>query len=366
MSDSKITVKCVQFTLDYISILKRNLLVEVDGFGRSSFAPKFIDNARVAKLKNDLSDLWSDQENARESVRNQDGAFLQSVGYGLAEDFDLFLKVGYLLGDRVVLWDYIYGRMLKNKKIDDVDHYELCRVAENIIWAEDLANQGSLVILPQPFEWHKPSRDAFVKIAQSQPVTPSILGLVTTHAVAFDLNVHPYTIATSTSSYRNILDKHKQFYDESRKIEDKYLYETLLSGLLSTRLLSDIRFEEALGKPLSEFHSVVANRKEFYQEFKKKLSEGGSLESEQNLKLLSESLEKEILSVSAKAKDAVDEFAKNGAVVGGVLGLLSAFGDPSYAIPSAALSLVTAVGSLLTVNNSKKNIVTTVFSKLLK
>ena len=51
----------------------------------------------------------------------QDGtgknAIIQGVAFGLVEDFEKFVKVGLLYSNRVVLWDFLWGRMLNN--LDD-------------------------------------------------------------------------------------------------------------------------------------------------------------------------------------------------------------------------------------------------------
>ena len=95
-----------------------------------------------------------------------EGASLQSVAYGLFDDFELCLKVGYLIGDRVILWDYIFGRLLRSGNIESIDYEIIGVIANNLVKSIKLVHNGNLVVLPHPLDWHDESKLALSEIAE--------------------------------------------------------------------------------------------------------------------------------------------------------------------------------------------------------
>ncbi len=358
------TNPATQFTVDYIDAVQRRLKIEIDDHGVPIFVPERIDKSNIHKLRDDLTNIWHYEEDSRTSVKNREGAHIQSVAYGLSDDFDTLLKSGYLIGDRVVLLDLLYGRLLRKKNIEEIDFEQLGVVANNLVSTKSLALDGHLVIIRHPFEWHNESRQAFAEIASSVGPNPTLLGLASALAMAVELNLHPYSIIEHKSEYDRLLASQGKYIKSVEEMDAQYQYETLLTATLSARLLNDIRFDEALRKPLHVFHQIVADRKEFYKAFRDQLSSGGRLQSEQNLELLANILEKTILSRNETVAASLKSFETFGASIGGILAILGSEGNP-LGIASAAIGFSITLKNLLMSKKPEQNIITAVFRKLL-
>lgn len=356
----------VKFTVNYITAVKNRLQIEINEIGVPVFIPDRIGKAEIRKLKEDLTDIWSKEEDARISVKNLEGAFLQSAAYGLFEDFELCLKVGYLISDRIILWDYIFGRLLREKNIENIDYVKLGVIANNLVKVSSLSQKGNLVILPHPFDWHRESKLAFKEIAEKIPISTAIMGLVCSLAVAIELNVQPYTIISNEEEYNKIISESRNYFDTSENKNSKYYFKGLITALLSARLLSNIKFKEALRKPIQEFQEIVAERKDFYTQFRNQLSSGDIYESEQQLKILTNGLEKDILSWNSRIIKVADSYGSFGAVISGTLGLIASIeGNVSIGILSTVAGLSATLSSYLSKKRPDNNIITAVFSKIL-
>lgn len=360
--------QAINFTLKYIEAVQQRLQINVNEKREPVFVPERIEIADLRKLGQDLNDIWSMRDEAIASVQNCEGAFLQSVAYGLIDDFDLTLKVGYLIGDRVVLWDYLLGRLLREKNIAKVNLPQIGVIGNNLVSASLLAEKGYLVILPHPFEWHKRAKQCFAEAAKKHFITPEILGLVCSLSVARELKLQPYTILESEVNWKKALERQKQCFKSISNIDGSDLFKTLLTAMLSERLLTDVQFEEAFNKPTHEFHDVVAKRKDFYSAFKQALTFQGSFQSDQQLTNLSEQIENTILSWNSKVRSFSKDWNLLGATITGTLSLLAASGVATtpLGIASAVAGLSTTLSNYLTRKDTGENVITAVFMNLLK
>ena len=133
------------FTIAYIEAILKNLDIRVlndsvQFFPDTTFVSDF-DN-----LKTELDEIWDDAQSAINLLEQKKGALIQNALFGLVNDFDLALRTGYLFGDRVVVIDYIYERILSRRKIKSSEILRVGDLCKNLVQALDLAKDGKFVI----------------------------------------------------------------------------------------------------------------------------------------------------------------------------------------------------------------------------
>lgn len=144
-----------QFTIDYISAVKRHLRIEFNTHGNAVFLPDEIVPLDLIALKNELQEIWADSKSAIELVKSKQDAIVQSGLFGLINELDTALKIGFLLGDRIVLIDYLYERILLKKEPEKINISHLGVLASSLVNTLPLAEKGRIVIIPNPFEWNQ-------------------------------------------------------------------------------------------------------------------------------------------------------------------------------------------------------------------
>ena len=151
-------------TLAYIAAIKHRLQVSVTD-GKATCLLSNVTPIALRQVKSDLDDILRSTEAARESVARSEGAILQTAAFGYSADLDLTLRAGFLLGDRVVLWDYLWrtlGRGI-DASTDDEKGW-IATIATGIVEVEELARLGHVVVLPHPLDW---SKDASTAVQQA-------------------------------------------------------------------------------------------------------------------------------------------------------------------------------------------------------
>ena len=105
-------------TLAYLGAIESRLGVQWEAPNTPICRPEQFDaNARKA-LKADLEDILkgTPSDKAISATKEFGQSHIQTVGFGLAPDFDQFVKLGFLYGERVVLWDFLADRLLVEKR----------------------------------------------------------------------------------------------------------------------------------------------------------------------------------------------------------------------------------------------------------
>ncbi len=183
--------RATRFTLQYLQILKARLYFSPDDLStdRSN-----LNAFSLKRTKEDLTDLMRGftLQGALEDTRGS--SLIQTVGFGMVQDFDKFVKLGFLNGQRVVLWDLIASRLLT----DDNPRSELvpavAGIASNLVALEEVAKSGGVVILPPPAYWSKTALSELQKLQMAGYDDAFHQGLVAALAIISDgFSLHPYT-----------------------------------------------------------------------------------------------------------------------------------------------------------------------------
>jgi hypothetical protein len=337
-----------ELTREYAELVRHHLYIDTpSGFG-PVFVPERVDVSNIQALAGDLDRLLADAQNAVQAVRSSEGAQLQSVLYGAIEDFDLAVRVGYLLGDRVVLWDLLSSQLLRKPEITPA-HLDTI----GMISAHELIERGHFVILPHPLTWHKGAIDARKELAKQGLLSPRLQGLAASLAVAQDFPVQPYTIEGADDYQAIAIDKEQTSGGTTEEVE----YSSALSGILAGRLITDGRFERALRIPLREFQHVISERTNFYARFRQRLEESARMPSPDMDGLASELRQ----NIDEDNRADVDwEWQTLGTGVAGVFALIGAASNP-ITLAAAAVGAFVGVGCALNARPKNRDAVTAVF-----
>lgn len=251
----------VALSLKYFQILEERLGI----FWEASIPiclPDNVSPAAISGLAADLAALLKgpDAIRAVESTKRLGSDCVQTVGFGIAREFDQFVKLGFLYGDRVILWDVISSRLLAKASPNTT---LIATVACDILRLKEAARRGALVILPHPTEWCSLASE-IAEDMRSQGVRdiPSYSLSMVLAVQSEGLFLHPYTFVLDASDpKRNGVFSNSQLDLYSR---ENYIFQRALS-----ELLSDNRFAFLQEVSASEFQHLTSGHIDLRRELRR-------------------------------------------------------------------------------------------------
>jgi hypothetical protein len=332
-----------ELTIRYIELVQERLNIVTPPLG-----PPLFDTANdktLEALGEDLRDLLRESgKGAIDFVRAEGSrGVLQTVAYGAFDDLDLATKIGFLLGERVVLWDILASRLLDDRNgTYNVDL--IGAVANSLVALSPLARKGHIVILPHPSTWHDGALSACKRLALDHLATPKLIGLVSTFAVANELGLHPYTVVETQEEY----DQLRGSARAAAADDSDQLFRTTVAALSATQILEDERFVELLGVSTETFHDTVANRASFYAAFRDRVVGDTFSNTQHRIKAMANELATCLESINTDVRDSLGRASSGASVIAGTISLLLSLGGPSVpAKIAAALALAASTGRLL-------------------
>lgn len=357
------------FTISYIQKIKSNLNIEIGDNGLPVFFPDSITTDNLVKLKLDIQGIWEDSKEAINIVSSKHDAKIQAGLFGLVNDLDKAVKVGFLLADRVVLLDYLFERILLKKAAKDINISLLGVLATFLVSLLDLAKIGRVVIIPNPLSWHLPTKQTMIEVSEKTTLTPDLMSMLNILSIAKICNLQPYTIAESEKEYLSIINNRIDYTSVAGLDVSKYAYEGILGGLLSEKLTSKTEFRSMLNIPVNDFYQTVSKYDEFHLSFLNRITPGGSLRAENNIDRLS----KQIISKNEACK--VFDYSKLTKPASALMGLgggtialagaVSVLSTP-IGIAGAALSLSATLAGLVSPQKDHDDIVISLFNELVE
>ena len=358
------------FTISYIEIICKYLKIEKDSSNNFIYLPEFTTDEDLTGLKDALGSIWIAVNDSVTILQEKKDSRLQSCLFGVVNDFDLAMKTGYLISDRVVLVDYVYGRLLSNTSPGKIDKEKLGVVATNLASCLELAKAGRIVIIPMPLNWF-PETKELITIASSEFIlNPALMSLLSILSIAKKLNLLPFTIAESDNEYMEITKNQIDATKLSGSDIGTSSYKSILGALLSEKILRDSKFSILLNLPLEKYSNIIASNKGFYLKFISRLTEGSSLYEDVIIDEISENLQREIIENDKSIFDNLN--IKIGGVIGvagAAVSVVAAFADISAIakISGAALSLFSRFSGLFKQKSpSEDKIIIAVFRTLYK
>lgn len=356
-----------QFTIDYIIAVKSNLKIEFDTVGNALYFPDNITSDDIINLKNDLQKIWCNSNSAVTLLETKHDATIQSGLFGFINELDTALKVGFLLGDRVVLTDYLFERILLKKEPNKIDLHHLGIIASSLVNTLPLAETGRVVIIPNPFTWNPESKKIINEVASKTEISADLMSLLNMLSITKRCQLHPYTIAESEIVYSTIINSQIDNVDAIGRDGGAYAYAGILAALLSEKLLNETELKVALNIPLSKYFEIVSANKDFYTKYLSEITYGGSLNAQNNIDNLRNLLVKDI---EERNKISFPTIAKIATVVSGLgsgtialASILTVVAAPLQ-ILGAALAISTTLTGLVNSKNKEEQPIISVFSKL--
>ena len=132
------------FTINYLQAIKNHLHIDFNTDNRAVFYPDKVCNSDFINLKKALDQIWKEAESAISIVRTREDAFVQMGLFGLVDDLDLAVKVGFSLGDRIVLVDYLYERILSKFSPERINITHIGSIASSLVNLLPLAEKGRI------------------------------------------------------------------------------------------------------------------------------------------------------------------------------------------------------------------------------
>ncbi|MBD9361529.1 hypothetical protein [Methylomonas fluvii] len=192
----------ILFTLAYLQLLERHLKVTWNDAGIPICLLDWITDESIANLRTDLAELMTGELEcgARKAVAEYGVDHVQTVGFGLAPDFDQFIKLGLVYGDRVVLWDVIYSRIMAGKQYKSRKSL-IAQIACELLMLKAVVERGSVVLLAHPIAWSLIAAEVDDELRANGPIPTASFGLsMAFAAIEEGLVLHPYTLLSDSSS----------------------------------------------------------------------------------------------------------------------------------------------------------------------
>lgn len=233
---------------------------------------------------------------------------MQTSGVGLADNFNTFVNLGLLLGNRVVLWDTV---ILSTVFPDDneLSRALLIEVAVDFVLLKDAIENGSVVMLPHPSLWLDRCKSYYRAIEGVDGITPTFIGYLHSRALLDEgFAVHPYTMNKSPShngkqqdvkSAINLIGEKQSRPDKSQLTAEDLIFDAefvflkeIESRQLSIFLERNSAWKNELNESLviPDYVSTQADLQEHISKVKNKIKRGITKQNDSVKELTNEKL----------------------------------------------------------------------------
>ncbi|MCW2293177.1 hypothetical protein M2262_003227 [Pseudomonas sp. BIGb0408] len=330
------------FTLGYLELLERHLKVTWNEAGIPICLHDWVTDDALTSLRSDLASLMSGDTAlaARKAASEYGDTHVQTVGFGLAHDFDQFIKLGLLYGERVVLWDVLSSRVLVTESYQTRKNL-VVQIACELLMLKSLVRRGGAVILAHPSMWSQGAAEIDQAVRKYGTAPAASLGLALAFAAIADgLPLHPYTLLTDESrlpvEQQVLAAGHEQFSLDNLRFQQ-----------CLTSILQDTRFAYLEEADAEVFYDVLSRhdsvRREIRRHFLPALSGLSPQQYSQEERVLVDELsslfEKRNADVAAYVADGIDAsstfiVASTSAALAGLpwISALGALGLPTVAL----------------------------------
>ncbi|HLO61101.1 MAG TPA: hypothetical protein VK179_20290 [Bacteroidales bacterium] len=356
--------RVTEISIKYINSIRERLHIETNEYEQPIFFPGRINIFSLERLKKDIDDIYNssllDDAITDTASFTRDKKLIQTVGYGMVSDFQKLIKLGFLIGDRVVIWDFLFSRALKDIK-DDYRYFDFIGgIACDLLLLENVIKDGSIGILPPPIMWYPQTRNIFQNIEISK-LSNADFALMSVLSIVDDFSLHPYTY----------FDKEIPKFP---KIDiDYYNKEQFQLHNCLAKLFNDGHFAFLDGISTSSFYSVITQEKKFAEKLRELFSPRINQSNEQNESNFNQIIDELEKLKNERNKSLISHsFILNGAIVSMVNSAATliyaglAQKNPNFLLAISALSgpLLAVIGRFL--SKPSTPILIHVFNKLEK
>ena len=257
-----------QLSLDYLRAIESRLSIFWNEKAEPICIHERVSSQSLYRLRYELHDLLSNstRDAALQATIEFSKNRIQTVGFGLAPDFDEFVKLGFLCGQRLVLWDLIGSRLLIHREFTPDQVSSISAAACNLLLLRPIVEKGGLVILPHPTTWSEFARLVAEDLKEHGNRSQAAFGLSMALSTVEDgLILHPYTLLKDGGNAlpnAAAADQSENLYSKSN-----YIFHQAIS-----ELLRDERFAFLRKVSVNDFYQVVTQYPDFNQEIAKHFS----------------------------------------------------------------------------------------------
>jgi len=263
MESATIQDSATILTLNYLSAIESRLGITWEAPNRPVCLPDQFNSAGLTSLRTDLDGMLKGNlaDKARNDTRVYGKDHIQTVGFGLAPDFDQFIKLGFLYGDRVVLWDFLSNRLLLEKS--KISNLALANTACQLLMLKPAVERGAVVVLPHPAEWSGLAEMVAEDLKQQGTRSAAVFGLsMALSAVEEGLPLHPFTLLRNELQPKAspaVSGNEGDLYSK-----ENYIFQKALSGMLSNQ-----QFVYLQNVSSAELQKIVAGNQELHRQLRR-------------------------------------------------------------------------------------------------
>ncbi|WP_313629585.1 hypothetical protein [Pseudomonas sp.] len=323
------------FTLAYLELLERHLNITWSDDGIPQAVSNWITDASINNLRADLAALMTDEREqaARQATTIYGTEHVQTVGFGLAPEFDQFVKLGLIYGERVVLWDVLHSRILAGG--DYLNRKDLIgQIACELLMLKATVQQGGVVLLAHPIVWSATAAQIDAEFREAGSVSATSLGLALAFAAIEDgLPLHPYTLLTERR--QSELRPAVQDADHALFSRENFSFQHCL-----TSLLRDERVAFVQDVPTEDFHRIVIEHEELQRALRHHFLSGLAGLSPQQQNKETSALIQDLAALFAKRNEAISTY------IADAVDATTVFITASMAATVIGQPLIAALGAL--------------------
>lgn len=309
----------VSFTLNYLELLEKHLGVSWSDEGLPFCIVDWIGKDSIENLRADLAALMQGdlRHEAIRATIEYGAEHVQTVGFGLAPDFDQFIRLGMIYGERVVLWDVVHSRIFADGRPDRDRKSLLAQIACNLLKLREVARRGAVVILPHPIVWSRAAAELDAELRASGPVPAASLGLsMAFAAIEEGMQLHPYALLEGGS-------RPQAATKVDGRVDELFSRENFMFQKCVTNLLRDKRLAHLDDVGMEDFLDVVSKDEKFRRALRAHFTAVLSgLSTAQAAKEASDRTD-ELFDLFKKAKAASTDYVAEGIDATGKLALVS-------------------------------------------
>lgn len=273
--------RATKFTIDVFNAIERRLSIQWTLDGDPIYLPSEVSHFSIQMLRSDLADLHR-SSSLHDAILDmetgqRDHNIIQTTGVGLAPDFDLFSKIGLLLGDRLVLWDTLLQGIFACPD-HLINKSQLGGLVCQLLLLKPVVERGGILLLPHPLLWLERSRYYFQKVADAGALGTEFYGFLNARALLDEgIALHPYSMAENREKVR--LAKSTRIGDHDLMHDETQVYHDQLVDFMI-----DEKFNLLSSVSINAFHKFLGPR-EYRRELRRVLSDAIPGESQPERKI---------------------------------------------------------------------------------
>lgn len=267
-----------EFSLKYLRLVEQHLRITWNDEGIPTCITDWIDARSIEDLRSDLSEMMHGEDaNLSLSAATEYGRIhIQAIGFGLAPDVEELVKIGLIYGERVVLWDVIYSRVLAEKESAKNRKHLIAEIGCNLLLLKSAVARGAVIILPHPIVWSGVAAEIYEELGSLGSTPSASLGLsMALAAIEEGLPLHPYTLLQFDQRPPQAANALQGLQDELFTRENFRFQQCL------TTLIRDVRVGYLAEVSVEMFLDVLSDRCEFRRTLRRHFSNALSGLSEQ-------------------------------------------------------------------------------------